>query len=287
MRALPLALALAACAPVATSVPLFTAAQPAQIAPLGPHDGLDDNQVTARTMPRTIVLSSRGAAAAERCRIPLAKDARVAMSTDETRISVETGNELAIWNPRTCDARTLSIPRLAGTAFIGSTHELLVLQDDGGAVLSRVARDGQGLERIGALGQRPTRWATSPDGRHAAIALTDETRSTLAVWDLRDSSKPIVEVKLPVVEREIDGIAFSADGKTAVVTVPVYATRSGQVVTRNEIALRDDLSPRWHLAIAYDTSTWRSRRKVVVSASAAPQSLSVERNAIYWDGRAY
>jgi hypothetical protein len=265
MRAIPLALALAACAPVATTVQTTTplvslgvdgAAKP--IAPLGPHDGLDDDQAWAnsaatRTVPRTIVLSSNGAAASSRCSIPIAARSQTLLADDETRIAVRTGNAIAIWNPRTCRATTLETTGLAGMTFIGSSHDLLLVHDDGGVRLSRIAHDGN-AELAGVISQRATSWATSPDGKLAVVGVSDETRTTLAVWDLT-GDRAMFEIRLPMVEREIDSITFSKDSKTARITVPVYAAnrRSG------------DLSPRSHLAIDYDTTTWRPLRKVVAN----------------------
>lgn len=252
------------------------AAQPT--APLGPNDGADHGVAptvatsTSRELPRPILLASRSTT--DGCRVTIADGARMSRSLDETRVAVHSGGELSIWNPRTCDATSHAVPDLVGTAFIGSSHELLVIQRAGQVALSRIARDGT-ARLPGTIIERPTRWAVSPDGKLAVLGVTDETRSSLAIWNLSNDAAPLVEVKLPIIEREIDGIAFSKDSKTAVITVPVFGSR------------HDELTPRYHLAIAYDTKTWRSTRKVVVPQFAAPQSLRVELDAIVVDGRAY
>lgn len=223
-------------------------------------------------MPRPILLASHSTT--DGCRVRIADRARMSMSTDETRVAVHAGSELSIWNPRTCDATTHDVPDLVGTTFIGSSHELLVIQRAGQVALSRIARDGT-ARLPGTITQRPTRWAVSPDGQLAVLGVTDETRSSLVIWSLTNDIAPLVEVTLPIVEREIDGVAFSKDSKTAVITIPVFGSR------------HDELTPRYHLAITYDTKTWRSKRKVVVPQFAAPQSLRLERDAIVVDGRAY
>lgn len=270
MRAIAITTFLVACSPAMQT--------PTPTTPLGPHDGADHGvapsiaTTSSKELPRPILLASRGTTAG--CRVVITDGARIATSTDETRVAVIAGEELSIWNPRTCDATTHAVPDLVGSAFIGNSHELLVIQRAGQVALTRIARDGN-ARVAGTIAERPTRWATSPDGSLAVLGVTDEHTSSLAIWNLKDEHAPIIEVKLPVVEREIDGLAFSKDGKTAVITVPVFASR------------RDELAPRDHLAITYDTRTWRSKRKVVVSQIAAPRSLRVEGNAIVVDGRVY
>ncbi len=252
----------------------------APTAPLGPNDGADHGVVPAtvatsrsRELPRPILLASRGVT--EGCRVLIASGASISRSTDDTRVAVHGGDELSIWNPRTCDATTHAVPDLVGSTFIGNSHELLVIQGkEGQLALSRIARDGS-AHLAGTIDQRPTRWATSPNGELAVVGVTDETRSTLAIWNLKNETAPVIEVMLPIVEREIDGIAFSRDSKTAVITIPVFASRN------------DERTPRYHLAIAYDTRTWKSKRKVIVSQLAAPRTLRVERDAIVVDGRVY
>lgn len=272
MRAIAITTFLVACSPAMQG-------PAAPSAPLGPHDGADHGvapsvATTSRELPRPILLASRGTTTG--CRVVIADGARMATSSDETRVAVFAGDELSIWNPRTCDATTHAVPDLVGSTFIGGSHELLVIQRAGQVALTRIARDGS-ARLAGTISERPTRWATSPDGSLAVLGVTDETRSSLAIWSLKDDTAPIVEVRLPIVEREIDGVGFSRDSKTAVVTVPVFTGRR----------VDHERTPRFHLAIAYDTKTWKSTRKVVVSSSTAPRALGFERGAIVFDGRAY
>ncbi len=280
MRAIVFSTFLIACSPAmqAPNAPIGRAAT----APLGPNDGADHGVAptvptsASREMPRPILLASRSTI--EGCRVRIAAGARMSTSTDETRVAVHAGGELSIWNPRTCDATTHEVPDLVGATFIGSSHDLLVIQaaTQRQVALTRIARDGT-ARLPGTITQRPTRWAVSPDGALAVLGVTDETRSSLAIWDLENDAMPLIEVTLPIVEREIDGVAFSKDSKTAVITIPVFGERAG----------RQELTPRYHLAITYDTRTWRSKRKIVVPQFTAPQSLRLERDAIVVDGRAY
>jgi hypothetical protein len=221
----------------------------APVAPIGPHDGVDTQQSASREQPRTVLLSSRNELGS--CRIPAADHSNVQLSEDETRVAVRTGDRLSIWNPRTCQEIAADIPDVIGMTFIGTGHDLLLVHDSGGVSLSRIAKDGS-AKLAGTNPQRPTAWATSPDGKLAVVGVTDETRSTLAVWDLTER-RATFDLKLPVVEREITNIAFSRDSTTATLTIPVFSTRRSETV------------PRWQLEIDYDTTTWRPTRKAVVA----------------------
>lgn len=243
MRAIAFAF-LFACSPTLQTKP---------VSPLGPDDGVDHGIAaslpTSREVPRTILLSSRSVA--ERCRIAIGEGARTSLSSDETRIAIYAGAELAIWNPRTCDATTHAVPDVVGTTFIGRSHEVLAVQHTDRVALTKIARDGE-TQLAGSIAQRPTAWTTSPDGTLALVGVTDETRSTLAVWDLT-GRREMFELTLPVVERQIDSITFSRDGKIATLTVPVFSSLRGETV------------PRWQLEIDYDTRTWRPTRKLVTA----------------------
>ena len=162
MRAIILSFAFLACSPTMQ-------APVAPTAPLGPNDGADHGVAPtvatsgSRELPRPILLASRGVT--EGCRVLIANGASISRSTDETRVAVHGGDELSIWNPRTCDATTHAVPDLVGSTFIGNSHELLVIQGkEGQLALRRIARDGSahhtGTIDAGRTGQRRARRAS-------------------------------------------------------------------------------------------------------------------------------
>jgi WD40 repeat protein len=234
-----------------------------------------DTDIPAAAVQRTVLASSSERVVAGdhvhfdgACSVAIDSGAPAALSDDGTTMASVSGGELAIWDARTCDKlESAALTRIAGIAFIGSTRDVIVLHD---AKLSKISETRSASVPIG----EPSSFAISPDGTQLAIGIAGRA-GTLVVWDL-ERMQERAAIELPIVDRAVDGVAFARDGKSVVATIPVHARYR-----------RGDHHAYSHLAVKLDTKTWKSTKKVAVSAPYAPRSLVATDDAIVWDGIAF
>jgi hypothetical protein len=248
---------------VLTILPFIVACAPTAQAPRATFPERDlDVASTPGSVQRTVLLSSTDGLVDDRtidrdCRISVPDGAELVPSSDHTRLAARWHDELTTWNTHTCGKlATWNLPGLVGMAFAGSTRELVAVTKGGGTT-TLVHLSEQAPVASQSIAGEPTKWAVSPDGTQAVVGTwdADRRRATLAIWSLPHDREPAAELELPVIERAVDSIAFAGDGRTATITVPNY------VAYRTTTATRE---PWTHIAIDYDTSTWRSIRKLAV-----------------------